>query len=72
MDSGSKDDDVQTLLDKIANLQQEKWLLEEKLSHLESTSSSLAEDLIQKSTIIQHYFMENKAGKSAFTFLLIL
>ncbi|XP_019851975.1 PREDICTED: GRIP1-associated protein 1-like [Amphimedon queenslandica] len=66
VDSSNKDD-VQTLLDKIASLQQENWQLEEKLNHLESTSSSLAEDVIQKSTIIQNYFMENKADHSATT-----
>jgi hypothetical protein len=58
---GEDKEDIQTLLDKIASLQQEKWLLEEKVNHLESTSSSLAEDVLQKSTIIQNYYMETKA-----------
>ena len=33
-----------------------------QVNHLESTGSALAEDVIQKSAIIQTYFMENKAG----------
>lgn len=59
---GENKQDIQTLLDKIATLQQEKWQLEEKVNHLESTGASLAEDVIQKSAIIQNHFMENKAG----------
>ena len=47
---------------RIAELQQEKWLLEERVNHLELTGSALAEDVIQKNTIIKQHFMENKAG----------
>ncbi len=32
------------------------------MHHLENTGSALAEDVLQKSTIIQQYYMENKAG----------
>jgi len=33
-----------------------------QVSHLENTGSALAEDVMQKSAIINQYFMENKAG----------
>ena len=51
-------------MNKIAQLQQKNWLLEEKVHHLEHTGSALAEDVLQKSAIIQRYYMDNKAGKS--------
>ena len=47
----------------MAELQKDKWALEEKVYHLENTGSALAEDVIQKSEIIKTYFMETKAGK---------
>lgn len=59
---GDTKNEIHVLLDKVATLQQEKWYLEEKVHHLESTGSALAEDVVQKSTIIQNYFMEHKAG----------
>ena len=55
-------EETQELLARVAELQQEKWALEEKVNHLENTGSALAEDVIQKSEIIKTYFMETKAG----------
>lgn len=49
------------LMVRVAQLQLEKSTLEEKVSHLENTGSALAEDVMQKSAIINQYFMENKA-----------
>ncbi|XP_065909551.1 GRIP1-associated protein 1-like isoform X2 [Dysidea avara] len=49
------------LMGRIAQLQQDKATLEERVSHLENTGSALAEDVMQKSAIINQYFMENKA-----------
>jgi len=43
-------------------VQQEKWLLEEKVRHLEETGGALADDLMQKSHIIQSYAMQTKIG----------
>lgn len=34
-----------------------------QVNHLENTGSALAEDVMQKSAIINQYFMENKAGQ---------
>jgi len=54
-------EETQELLTRIAELQQEKWALEERVNHLETTGSALAEDVMQKSEIIKSYFMDTKA-----------
>lgn len=51
------------LLDRISDLQQEKWKLEERLSYMEQANSTLSEDVVNKSNIIRQYFME-QATKS--------
>ena len=56
-------EETQELLSRVAELQQAKWTLEERVNHLENTGSALAEDVIQKSEIIKTYFMDTKAGK---------
>lgn len=48
------------LMERITRLQHEKWTLEEKLSYMEQSNSTLAQDLAQKSEIIRHYFMDIK------------
>jgi len=58
-------DDTTELIERLADVQQEKWLLEEKVRHLEENAAALAEDLIQKSAIIQAYAMETKIGPVA-------
>ncbi|KAL9960362.1 hypothetical protein ACROYT_G033810 [Oculina patagonica] len=58
-------DDTTDLIERLADVQQDKWLLEEKVRHLEETGAALAEDLIQKSAIIQAYAMETKIGPIA-------
>ncbi|KAM7437952.1 regulation of modification of synaptic structure [Porites harrisoni] len=58
-------DDTTDLIERLADVQQEKWLLEEKVHHLEENAAALAEDLIQKSVIIQAYAMETKIGPVA-------
>lgn len=59
---GFVSEETQGLLARIADLQQEKWQLEERVNHLEMTGSALAEDVLQKDTIIKQHFMESKAG----------
>ena len=54
--------ELQSLLDKIASLQEDNWKLQTQVDHLENAAAAQAEDIIQKSAIIQNYFMENKAG----------
>jgi len=50
------------LLSRITALQQEKWVLEEKINHLEQGSAAMAEDLMCKTALIQYYFTEGKSG----------
>ena len=33
------------------------------MNHLEQSNAAFAEDLLQKSAVIQHYFMTNRAGE---------
>lgn len=58
-------DDTTDLIERLADAQQEKWLLEEKVRHLEENGAALAEDLLRKSAIIQAYAMETKIGPIA-------
>ncbi|XP_021348656.1 GRIP1-associated protein 1-like isoform X2 [Mizuhopecten yessoensis] len=48
------------LVSRLAELQQEKWNMEEKLSHLEMSTGAMAEDLITKTKIIEHYVMDSR------------
>lgn len=50
------------LLSRITALQQEKWVLEEKINHLEQGSAAMAEDLMCKTALIQYYFTEGRSG----------
>ncbi|XP_063064779.1 GRIP1-associated protein 1 isoform X1 [Engraulis encrasicolus] len=49
------DDEVGELFQRLAEVQQEKWLLEEKVKHLEVSCSSMADDICKKSAIIETY-----------------
>lgn len=51
-------EDQAALVERLARLQHEKWILEEKLSYLEQANSVLSEDLANRSDIIRNYFME--------------
>ncbi|KAH7937794.1 hypothetical protein HPB49_016148 [Dermacentor silvarum] len=48
------------LVSRLAALQEEKWILEEKINHLEVSNSSMADDLVNKTAIIQYYCMDSK------------
>ncbi|CAG5124703.1 unnamed protein product [Candidula unifasciata] len=50
------------LLKRIGILQQEKWALEEKVNHLEVSNACMAEDILNKTSIIEHYVMESRTG----------
>ncbi|BFZ08559.1 hypothetical protein BsWGS_11598 [Bradybaena similaris] len=50
------------LLKRISILQQEKWALEEKVNHLEVSNACMAEDILNKTSIIEHYVMESRTG----------
>eukprot|EP00118_Oscarella_pearsei_P008812 m.47241 g.47241 ORF g.47241 m.47241 type:complete len:855 (+) comp33771_c0_seq6:68-2632(+) len=54
-------DDTTDLLARLAGLREENWLLEERVAHLETNASSLAEDVLQKSAIIHQHYMDTKS-----------
>ena len=57
--------DFSALLDKISNLEEEKWSLTERLNMLEASSAGMADDLNEKSKLIRFYCMEGKQGTTA-------
>uniref|UniRef100_A0A674EAU0 GRIP1 associated protein 1 n=1 Tax=Salmo trutta TaxID=8032 RepID=A0A674EAU0_SALTR len=56
------DDEVGELFLRLAEVQQEKWMLEEKVKHLEVSCSSMADDICKKSAIIETYVMDSRTG----------
>ncbi|XP_055788432.1 GRIP1-associated protein 1-like isoform X3 [Salvelinus fontinalis] len=56
------DDEVGELFQRLAGVQQEKWMLEEKVKHLEVSCSSMADDICKKSAIIETYVMDSRIG----------
>ncbi|KAM8793675.1 GRIP1-associated protein 1 [Eudromia elegans] len=48
------------LLERLARSQQERWLLEEKVRHLEASGASMAEDLCHKSAIIEGFIRDSR------------
>ncbi|XP_069501591.1 GRIP1-associated protein 1 isoform X2 [Ambystoma mexicanum] len=54
------DDEISELFERLAEIQQEKWMLEEKVKHLEVSSASMAEDLCRKSAIIETYVLDSR------------
>ncbi|XP_028923433.1 GRIP1-associated protein 1 isoform X2 [Ornithorhynchus anatinus] len=58
------DDEIAELFQRLAETQQEKWMLEEKVKHLEVSSASMAEDLCRKSAIIETYVMDSRIDVS--------
>uniref|UniRef100_A0A8P4KES5 GRIP1 associated protein 1 n=1 Tax=Dicentrarchus labrax TaxID=13489 RepID=A0A8P4KES5_DICLA len=59
------DDEVGELFQRLAEVQQEKWMLEEKVKHLEVSCSSMAEDICRKSAIIETYVMDSRIASVA-------
>lgn len=59
------DDEVGELFQRLAEVQQEKWMLEEKVKHLEVSCSSMAEDICKKSAIIEMYVMDSRRDVSS-------
>ncbi|XP_051910386.1 GRIP1-associated protein 1 isoform X2 [Hippocampus zosterae] len=58
------DDELGELFQRLAEVQQEKWMLEEKVKHLEVSCSSMAEDICRKSAIIESYVMDSRIDVS--------
>ena len=47
------------LLTRVARLQEEKWVLEEKVTMLEQSGAQMAEQIVAKSKLIQQYCIES-------------
>lgn len=62
--SGMLLEEQAALMERLTQLQHDKWQLEEKLSYLEQANFSLTEDLANKSDLIRRHFME-QANKKA-------
>uniref|UniRef100_A0A8C1NZS1 GRIP1 associated protein 1 n=1 Tax=Cyprinus carpio TaxID=7962 RepID=A0A8C1NZS1_CYPCA len=56
------DDEVSELFQRLAEVQQEKWMLEEKVKHLEVSCASMADDICKKTAIIETYVMDSRRG----------
>lgn len=52
------------LVARLATLQQEKWRIEERVSHLEENNATMAQELINRGKLIQHYCMDTRIVKS--------
>ncbi|XP_035827144.1 GRIP1-associated protein 1 isoform X2 [Aplysia californica] len=59
---GSVGEEYNDLLKRVAVLQQDKWGLEEKVNHLEMSNACMAEDILNKTSIIEHYVMDSRSG----------
>ncbi|XP_071960617.1 GRIP1-associated protein 1-like isoform X2 [Antedon mediterranea] len=57
---GSLSDETTELIARITELQQTNWTLEEKVRHLEESNSSMADDLLKKTAIIETHVMERR------------
>ncbi|ESN92042.1 hypothetical protein HELRODRAFT_194422 [Helobdella robusta] len=53
------------LIRRVEKLQRKISTLEEKVSYLESSNASMAEDLLEKTAVIDHYHMNSRAGISS-------
>ncbi|XP_068213035.1 GRIP1-associated protein 1-like isoform X1 [Palaemon carinicauda] len=58
-------EETASLVNRVTDLQQQKWQLEERITHLESSSAAMAEDILKKSAIIQHYCMDRGSEGSS-------
>ena len=46
-----------TLLSRVAKLQEDKWMLEEKVTMLEQSGAQMAEEIVNKSKLILQHCM---------------
>jgi len=51
------------LVARLATMQQEKWRIEERVSHLEENNATMAQELINRGKLIQHYCMDARIVK---------
>ncbi|EFX77167.1 hypothetical protein DAPPUDRAFT_225784 [Daphnia pulex] len=50
------------LVNRLATMQQEKWRLEERVLHLEETNAAMADEMVKRGKLIQHYCMEGRSS----------
>lgn len=50
------------LVNRLATMQQEKWRLEERVLHLEEANAAMADEMVKRGKLIQHYCMEGRAS----------
>ena len=55
--------ETRELLNRITNLQQEKWGLEEQVKHLEESAAAMAQELLEKTKLMQDYVQHTRTGK---------
>lgn len=48
------------LVSRLATMQQEKWRLEERVLHLEEANAAMADEMVKRGKLIQHYCMEGR------------
>ena len=64
-DSGEHQPDLTAensrLVSHLATLQQEKWRLEERVLHLEEANAAMADEMVNRGKLIQHYCMEGRS-----------
>jgi hypothetical protein len=61
------DGEHKQILDKLTQLQEANWKLEEKVNHLETANAAMAEDLVSKSSIISYYYLDRKTNNNSST-----
>ena len=54
-------EETRDLIDRLTNSQQQKWVLEQRCSHLEDSNAALNNDLLQKEFLIKNYVIKSKA-----------
>ncbi len=57
-----QDDTSSSILEKVASLQEDRLVMEEKIRMLENSAAGMADELLKKTTLINYYCMEG--GKS--------
>ena len=50
------------LLSRVTALQQDKWQLEEQVRHLEESAGAMANELLEKTKLLQDYIQHTRTG----------
>ena len=48
------------LVSRLAQIQQDKWRLEERVSHLEESNAAMADEMVRRGQLIQFYCMDQR------------